>query len=143
MPPDPRVNAGVSAWIENDAGELLLMKRIKPGCDGFQTWAIPGGWLDFGESDFAACKREVFEETGLDVQVVSRLGWTVHRPFDRPLTVVTLVLGCVVDNESEPPFDKEPDKSTGMNWFSKKQMLVMDLYRPLGIYLRQIGYFNG
>jgi len=32
-------------------------------------WAVPGGYMESGENFTDACKREVFEETGLEVNV--------------------------------------------------------------------------
>jgi ADP-ribose pyrophosphatase YjhB (NUDIX family) len=42
-------------------------------------WSIPGGRVEPGESDSAAVVREVAEETGLAVDVVTYLG-AVRRP---------------------------------------------------------------
>jgi ADP-ribose pyrophosphatase YjhB (NUDIX family) len=47
--------------------KMLLVRRSDNGC-----WAVPGGYMEPGESVAEACTREVWEETGLHVQV-SRL----------------------------------------------------------------------
>ena len=44
--------------------KIVLIKRKNPP-DG---WAIPGGFVDYGESYETAAAREAFEETGLTVQ---------------------------------------------------------------------------
>jgi ADP-ribose pyrophosphatase YjhB (NUDIX family) len=53
---------GVRAVILNDRGELLLEEQRL-----FRSWALPHGCVDLGESALNALKREVMEETGLDV----------------------------------------------------------------------------
>lgn len=55
--------------IKNDKGEILLQKRG----DG-RGWGLPGGALELGESCSDAAMREVFEETGLKVNIISLLG---------------------------------------------------------------------
>ena len=37
-------------------------------------WAVPGGYMEAGESFSEACEREVLEETGLTVRVKSLIG---------------------------------------------------------------------
>jgi len=32
-------------------------------------WAIPGGWAEIGESAQESVRREIYEETGLNVEV--------------------------------------------------------------------------
>lgn len=53
---------GVRALILNAAGELLLQRRADTG-----LWGLPGGAVELGETALAALKREVREETGLEV----------------------------------------------------------------------------
>lgn len=52
--------------------ELLLVKRKKKPWKDY--WAIPGGKIKFGESLEEAVKREVREETGIDIKVIRLLG---------------------------------------------------------------------
>lgn len=58
-----RVYLAVDAIILNDKGEILLIERKNPP-DG---WALPGGFVDPGESVETALAREVAEETTLQV----------------------------------------------------------------------------
>ena len=53
---------GIRALIFDDRGALLLEKQSL-----FGSWALPHGCLDVGESILDALRREVKEETGLDV----------------------------------------------------------------------------
>jgi ADP-ribose pyrophosphatase YjhB (NUDIX family) len=52
------------------AGGIVLIKRKNPP----YGWALPGGFVDYGESLEAAAIREAREETSLDVRLVSQLG---------------------------------------------------------------------
>ncbi len=55
--------------IFNDNGEVLLQKRAD--CN---KWGFPGGAIELGETPEMAAKREVKEETGLDVEVGNLIG---------------------------------------------------------------------
>ncbi len=66
---------GVGAIIF-EGGNVLLAQRGKPPSPG--NWSIPGGALKLGETLEDACKREVLEETGLNVELISR-----HTVLDR------------------------------------------------------------
>jgi 8-oxo-dGTP pyrophosphatase MutT (NUDIX family) len=63
----PKANSivpAVTAVVENDSNELLMVERSDNG-----LWALPGGAQDLGESVIDAVKREVKEETGIDIEV--------------------------------------------------------------------------
>ena len=45
---------------------IVLIKRKNPP----EGWALPGGFVDYGESLEAAAAREAKEETGLEVELV-------------------------------------------------------------------------
>ncbi len=65
-PPEtkPDVEAAGS-FIEYD-NKILLLKRA-PEKKGGGTWGLPAGKVEPGESVLEAAKRELFEETGIEV----------------------------------------------------------------------------
>jgi len=75
----PAIMIGVGAVIEDKAGRILLVKHI-PERGGFWQgkWICPGGELMLGETIEEGIKREVREETQLEIDLVSPL-----HPFDR------------------------------------------------------------
>ncbi len=58
----------VGAVIENDMGQVLLVRRARAPRQG--EWSIPGGKVEWGEQVHGALIREVDEETGLKIEVV-------------------------------------------------------------------------
>lgn len=48
--------------------EVLLVRRAKPPREN--TWSIPGGKQEWGETLQDAARREVMEETGLTVEIL-------------------------------------------------------------------------
>jgi ADP-ribose pyrophosphatase YjhB (NUDIX family) len=61
--------ATVDVIIEIDGGIVLIRRRNPP-----LGWALPGGFVDRGESVATAARREAKEETGLDVELRELLG---------------------------------------------------------------------
>lgn len=59
-------SAAVACFIRNEVGELLVVRRAKDPAKG--TLDLPGGFVDLHESAEEAVRREVKEETGLDVK---------------------------------------------------------------------------
>ena len=52
----------VGCFLEYN-GKFVLVHRLPHKPDG-DTWGLPGGKVDAGETDLAAIQRELFEETG-------------------------------------------------------------------------------
>jgi ADP-ribose pyrophosphatase YjhB (NUDIX family) len=56
----------VAAVVGNEAGEILLTQRADSG-----IWLYPVGWADVGYSPSEIAMKEVYEETGIEVEPVS------------------------------------------------------------------------
>lgn len=55
----------VDIIIEINDGIVLIKRKNPP-----EGWALPGGFVDYGESLETAAIREAKEETGLDIQII-------------------------------------------------------------------------
>ena len=51
---------------EGDARRLVLVSRRNPP----HGWALPGGFVDYGETVEQAAVREAYEETGLKIEII-------------------------------------------------------------------------
>jgi 8-oxo-dGTP diphosphatase len=74
------MNKGVKVVIKNDKGELLVLKRrdddeLDPG-----RWDFPGGGVERGEELRDTAKREVREETDLDIKPEDQYFATYYFP---------------------------------------------------------------
>lgn len=65
MTDKPNVRVGIGVVILNNKNEVLL--GLRNASHGSGEWSFPGGHLEFGETVFETAKREVKEETDLDV----------------------------------------------------------------------------
>ncbi|RAS99610.1 DNA mismatch repair protein MutT [Bacillus cereus] len=52
---------GVAVAVFNEQGQILLQQRQNG------IWGVPGGFVELGESTEEAGRREVFEETGIEI----------------------------------------------------------------------------
>ncbi len=78
--PYPPLFVTADALIQHDDHILLIRRGRAPGAG---LLALPGGFLDVGERIEAACRRELQEETGLDLaQQPHEL--VLHKVFDDP-----------------------------------------------------------
>ena len=66
----------VSCGIVNKDDKILMVKRCKK--EGDLSWVFPGGKIEDGETSDEACIREVYEETGVNVSIISLIGERVH-----------------------------------------------------------------
>lgn len=58
----------VAAIITNEQGGVLLLNHVLRPASG---WGIPGGFISLGEQPEAALRREIREETGLELSNIS------------------------------------------------------------------------
>ncbi|HWS57705.1 MAG TPA: NUDIX domain-containing protein [Actinotalea sp.] len=78
---------GVSAVVLDEDGRVLLGRRADNG-----RWAVPSGILEPGEEPAVAIAREVLEETGVRVEVLTLTAVSTTRPVHYPNGDVTQYL---------------------------------------------------
>ncbi len=63
-----QLQVGVKAFIKNQTGDYLFLKRSTPyPKEKEPRWDIPGGRINIGEPIIKALSREIVEETGLNL----------------------------------------------------------------------------
>lgn len=83
----PRHSVSVSGVITDDRGRALLIQR-----NDNQHWEPPGGVLELSEAIRDGLRREVREETGLDVEPVTLSG--IYKNI--PRGILALVFRCKI-----------------------------------------------
>jgi 8-oxo-dGTP pyrophosphatase MutT (NUDIX family) len=114
VPPD-----GADALIVDGSGRVLLVQRADD-----RLWAMPGGWVDDGETPSAAAVRETLEETGLVVEVTSLAG-VAARPASRHFTFRCDVLGGTLRASEESLDVRFWDVNEVPGWHADHRVRVM------------------
>lgn len=127
------VRVGVGILVVRQ-GKLLLGRRL--GSHGAGTWSLPGGKLEYGESIEECARRELKEETGLDLGAVELGPYTNDVFSDVQEHYVTLFV--LARNCQGEPVNLEPHKCEGWSWFSWSA-LPEPLFAPLES-LRRSGF---
>ena len=97
-------------------GKVLLIKRDITPFQGH--WVLPGGFVEYGEQLENAAKREVFEETGLKVEIEKFVG--VYDTPDRDprgQTISAVYLCKVISGEL-----KGSREGQELKWFGKGEL---------------------
>ena len=120
----------VDAIIETDNGIILIKRKNLPA-----GWAIPGGFVDYGETLEEAAIREMKEETSLDINL-GRQFHTYSNPDRDPRhhTVSTIFIATATGNP------EAADDAIDIGIFTKD-----NLPEDIAFDHRQIleDYFNG
>ena len=127
----PHPQVGVGVLILRD-GKVLLGRR--QGSHGADTWAPPGGHLDFGESAEECARREVLEETGLTLGEIRTAPYTNDLFPTEGKHYVTLFV--VAKSALGVPELREATKCLGWEWFAWED-LPTPLFLPLETLRRQ------
>lgn len=119
----PRIRAAVAVICE---GRILLVEHSK--C-GRSYWLLPGGGLDWGESLREAARREVAEETGLDVSVGDLLFVSETLAPDGSKHVVHLVFAGEFSSGEIHIADEE--RITDVRWVELSAVQSLVLHPPM------------
>ncbi|KAL2542693.1 Nudix hydrolase 1 [Abeliophyllum distichum] len=118
-------------------GDKVLLGRRRSHV-GYNTFALPGGNLEFGESFEECAAREMKEETGLDIDKIDYLTVTnnVISREAKPLHVVAICMRAVLVDSNQIPQNLEPDKCDGWDWYDWND-LPKPLFGPLETMVRR------
>lgn len=112
----PRIAIG--AIVIHDGALLMVQRANEPGKG---LWSLPGGRVEHGEYLVDALRREVREETGLDVQV-GELAGILEVPGD-DLHYVILDYHATVDGDATPRAGTDAQE---VRWVPLREVARMD-----------------
>ncbi len=107
------IGVGCGAFIVNDNNELLLQLRNK--APEKEYWCIPGGRVELFEKMEDTVKREVMEETGVEIEIIDLLGICNHIVENENVHWMSPSFLCKI--VKGVPEIKEPTKHLDLKWF--------------------------
>jgi len=126
--------ATVGALIFNSSGQVLLVRTRKWS----HLWGIPGGKIKYGEDSTEALRRELKEETNLDVEAIEfvLVQDCIHSPeFYRDAHFVLLNYKCRCVG---PPQIKLNEEAQQFQWVSMAEALAWELNQPTRILIETV-----
>lgn len=112
----------VGGIVRDETGRLLLVRRGHEPSKGL--WSVPGGRVETGESDAAAVRREVLEETALEVVVGSHAG-TVERAAPEGAVFVIRDYLCSPAPARSPDEVVAGDDADEAGWFTPAEIAAL------------------
>ncbi|MET7525285.1 NUDIX hydrolase [Streptomyces sp. NPDC005248] len=105
----PKHSVPVAGAVVREDGRLLAIRRADNG-----TWELPGGVLELEESPEEGVSREIWEETGIRVEVDELTG--VYKNTTRG--IVALVFRCKPSGGVE----RTSAESTAVDWLTPEEV---------------------
>ena len=98
--------------FDPDFRVLLIRRKNEPFAGSF---ALPGGFVDIGETVEAACRREALEETGIEVGELRLVGVYSDPNRDRRGHTVSVAFTTQLSSRQDPKPGSDAD---GAEWVS-------------------------
>lgn len=140
--PHPALTADCVLFaLHNNALQVLLIQRKNNPCKGM--WAFPGGFMDIDEDIESCAKRELFEETGLEVSSLRQFHVYSHPRRDPRERVVSVAHYALVN--LQPVVGG--DDAEHARWFPVDALPPLafdhaDMFRQALLTLRQSLYYH-
>lgn len=144
MPADPNVHVGVGAFVSRgglSGTEILLVKRREDATHGGGTWAMPGGWIDYGQSIVGAARREVLEETGVWAfgGVINDIVTNTYDDQRMHIICISVTFDSYDDSEMA---NVEPEKHDEVRWVYMNDLKLLDLFPATASLVRLWGWLD-
>jgi 8-oxo-dGTP pyrophosphatase MutT (NUDIX family) len=118
--------------VSKDGMVLLIYRKGK--------WDLPKGKLDKGEKRRACARREVFEETGVEVEIEGKIGHTWHTYIRNRKYVLKkthwYAMKCLDDSGMSPQAEEDIEEVSWMN-VTQTRSALYDSYRSIRVVIQE------
>ncbi len=130
-----RPKVGLSVIVIKEESVLLGKRK---GSHGNGSWNFPGGHLEHFEEIKDCARREVMEETGLDIELIDKYSIATTNDFFRKENKHYITIFLRGQYLGGQPVNKEPNRCDGWEWYNWNN-LPTPLFLPIQNLLKQ-GY---
>ena len=113
----------VDAVIKYPENSIVLIRRKNPPFKG--ELALPGGFVNVGESVEEACIRETYEETNINVNIINLIGVFSNPKRDPRGHNISIAFLCEPLPKTEPPIAKDDAQSVEIVQVSEVESLKL------------------
>ncbi len=116
--PRPALTADLVVLTALSPREVLLIQRKKEPFA--KKWALPGGFVEDGETLAEAARRELLEETGVELQDIEQLLANADPGRDPRGWTVTVAYLAIVNKQEVKP--RAGDDAKAVKWFKVNKL---------------------
>ena len=120
MPEYKNPKPTVDAIIAGEQGRIVLIRRKNPPFKG--AYALPGGFVEIGETLDAACRREVLEEAGIELGDLRLVGVYSDPGRDPRGHTVSVAFSAVLPRALTPQAGSDAE---GAEWVADWRKLAL------------------
>ncbi len=124
-------------------GNQILLGRKPKGVGPYpDTWHIPGGGVNLEKEDCdSAIKREIKEETGLEVDNLEKISWDTDIEKDKK-GIKTYYIFLQYASTYKSGNINPGDDMKNFEWVDLKKLSKYNLNRPTKILFKKLGYIK-
>lgn len=112
--------------ISNDRNQILMVYN-----GDVDSWSMPGGLVEEGETIEQAAIREVYEETGLEVEINNMLAINECQSINKNEHAIFFTVGASIKGGSIEILN--PNEITVVKWMDIEEADLLMLYHKDGI----------
>jgi len=128
------MKVGCGIFLVNQTNQFLVGKRTSSA-----EYGLPGGSVEFGERIQQAAKRELLEETGIDLPVSELKVIDVFNFISSDLHCIDFVVVTKADPLQEPKV-MEPQKEEHWIWVTYEDLKHLETFKPLDVMIERNGH---
>jgi len=116
--------------IQNDGGDKIFVQKRSATRKSYpNTWEIPSGTTENGETEIECIKREVKEELNLDLKSVHNLIYLTKTIINRKNVAYKVYL---IEVQNWQNFQLENGKADEFKWIDKNELDILNINREDG-----------